>query len=129
MGFQVKGQVKQILAGVSGTSKAGKEWAKQEFIIETEEQFPKNLAFTLFGDKMDLMNGINAGDNVEVNFGVESREFNGRWFHNINAYGVSLANQTHSAVEYPPVNADRVEATKNDSTSNTTEDTTDDLPF
>ena len=129
MGFQVKGVLKQILPEVSGTSKAGKEWAKQEFVIETQEQFPKNLTFTLFGDKMDLINGISVGDNVEVNFGIESKEFNGRWFHNVNAYGVSSAEQTHSAAEYPPVNADRVETTSGASTSNTLEDTTDDLPF
>lgn len=87
--MDVKGRVEQLLPVQTGTSKAGKEWSKQEFIIETEEQFPKKVCFTLFGDKVSLLNGISVGDQVEVFFNLESREFNGRWYHNINAWRIS----------------------------------------
>lgn len=89
MSLEVKGQLQQILPIQSGTSKAGKEWSKQEFVIETEEQFPKKVCFTLFGDKVSLLNGISVGDQVEVSFNVESREFSGRWYHNINAWRIN----------------------------------------
>lgn len=89
MSLEVKGQLIQILPVQSGTSKAGKEWSKQEFIIETEEQFPKKVCFTLFGDKVSLLNGISVNDQVEVSFNVESREFSGRWYHNINAWRIN----------------------------------------
>lgn len=88
MSLEVTGQLQQILPVQSGTSKAGKEWSKQEFIIETQDQFPKKICFTLFGDKISILNGISVGDNIEVSFNVESREYNGRWFHNINAWKV-----------------------------------------
>ncbi|MDA3928377.1 MAG: DUF3127 domain-containing protein [Prolixibacteraceae bacterium] len=87
--MDVKGRVDQILPIQTGTSKAGKEWSKQEFIIETEEQFPKKICFTLFGDKSSLLNGISANDQVEVFFNLESREYNGRWYHNINAWRIN----------------------------------------
>ena len=77
MSMDVKGKVVQLLPVQSGVSKAGKEWSKQEFVIETEEQFPKKICFTLF----------------EVSFNVESREFNGKWYHNINAWRINPVQQ------------------------------------
>jgi hypothetical protein len=84
-----KGVVKQILKAESGTSKAGKEWVKQEFVIETlDTQYPKNICFTLFGDKTDLLQRITEGMTVDVSFNLESREYNGKWFHNVNAWKI-----------------------------------------
>ena len=91
MSMDIKGKVIQILPVQTGTSKAGKEWSKQEFVIETEEQFPKNICFTLFGDKLSLLTGITAGQQVEVFFNLESREFSGKWYHNINAWKINPA--------------------------------------
>lgn len=102
MSIQVKGTVIQILKPESGVSKAGKEWKKQEFVIETNEQFPKKVCFTLFGDKSSLLDGISEGSEVEVFFSVESRDFNGRWFHNINAWKIEPASSAPSAKNYPP---------------------------
>ncbi|HOO83690.1 MAG TPA: DUF3127 domain-containing protein [Prolixibacteraceae bacterium] len=94
MSLDIKGRLIQILPVQSGTSKAGNEWSKQEFVIETsEEQFPKKVCFTLFGDKVSLLNGINNGDEVEVAFNLESREFSGKWYHNINAWRISKVAQ------------------------------------
>ncbi len=92
MSLEITGQLIQILPVQSGTSKAGNEWSKQEFIIETQDQFPKKVCFTLFGDKVSILNGISVGDNINVAFNLESREFNGRWFHNINAWRINAAN-------------------------------------
>ena len=43
MSLSVKGKIEQILKPESGTSRAGKEWSKQEFIIETDDQYPKKI--------------------------------------------------------------------------------------
>lgn len=88
MALSVKGKIQQILQPEKGVSKAGNEWNKQEFVIETDEQFPRKVCFTLFGDKTSLVNGLNTGEDVEVSFNLESREYNGRWFHNINAWKI-----------------------------------------
>ena len=88
MSLQVKGKIQQILKPESGVSRAGNEWKKQEFIIETDEQFPKKICFTLFNDKTSLVDGLTTGEEVEVSFNVESREYNGKWFHNINAWKI-----------------------------------------
>jgi hypothetical protein len=85
----IKGVVIHILEEESGTSKAGKEWKKKDFVIETtEDQYPKKVAFTLFGDKINLLSSITQGQLVDVSFNLESREYNGKWFHNVNAWKI-----------------------------------------
>lgn len=123
MSIQVKGTVIQILKIESGVSKAGKEWKKQEFVIETNEQFPKKVCFTVFGDKISLIDGLSEGKEVEVFFTVESRDFNGRWFHNINAWKVEMAGAATAARSYPP------EFSAGDIPPEAADDNGNDLPF
>ena len=113
--LSIKGTVKQILTAESGISKAGKEWNKQEFIIESDEQFPKPIAFTLFGDKLKLIDNIKIGQSVEVFFNLESREYNEKWFHNINAWKIDVE-QSQPAQEASPVEfkADDIPPEQND---------------
>ena len=101
MSMQVKGTIIQILKIESGVSKAGKEWKKREFVIETNEQFPKKVCFTLFGDKISMIEPYSEGTEIEVFFSIESRDFSGRWFHNINAWKIEGA-AANSARPYPP---------------------------
>jgi len=102
MSMQVKGTLIQKIKTESGVSKAGKEWKKQDFVVETNEQFPKKICFTLFGDKISLIDGINEGAEIEVFFSVESRDFNGKWYHNINAWKIEQAGAVGSSANYPP---------------------------
>lgn len=102
--LKVTGRLTQILTPESGTSKAGKEWNKQEFVIETNDQYPKLVCFTLFGDKTDLISNIKLGNEVDVSFNLESREYNGRWFHNVNCWKIVLVgeNQQNVTDDIPP---------------------------
>lgn len=122
MSLQVKGKVQQILKPESGVSRAGKEWKKQEFVIETEEQFPRKICFTLFNDKSALVEGISTGEEIEVSFNVESREYNGKWFHNINAWKIEKP-ATENIPEAPP------EFSIGDIPPEPDEDSANDLPF
>jgi hypothetical protein len=123
MALSIKGKIEQILKPESGVSRAGNEWKKQEFVIETEEQFQRKVCFTLFGDKVDLINGLNPGEEVEVSFNVESREYNGRWFTNVNAWKVEKAGAEANIPEAPP------EFKMTDIPPEPSEDEASDLPF
>ncbi len=101
MTLQVKGKISHILKPESGVSRGGNEWKKQEFVVETEEQYPKKVCFTLFNDKASLIDGFKPGTEVEVSFNLESREFNGKWFHNINAWKIDRV-ATENVPEPPP---------------------------
>lgn len=89
--FKITGIFVERLDPVKGTSKAGKDWEKQDFVIETQEKYPKTICFTLFGNKIPLLNqGIVKGVEVEVLFDVQSREYNGKYYHNINAQNIQV---------------------------------------
>lgn len=88
MSLQVKGKIVAVLKPESGVSRSGNQWQKQEFVIETDDQFQRKVCFTLFNDKLSLLEGFSQGDEVDVSFNLESREYNGKWFHNINAWKI-----------------------------------------
>ncbi|HZH71080.1 MAG TPA: DUF3127 domain-containing protein [Mariniphaga sp.] len=102
MSLKIKGTIQQILNVESGVSRAGNEWKKQEFVLETTEQFAKKVCFTLFNDKLSLIDNINTGDEVEVSFNLESREFNGKWYHNINAWKIDKASSGNEMNDFIP---------------------------
>ena len=110
--LQISGEITKILDVVSGVSKAGKEWNKQDFVLKTDDQYPKQVCFTLFGQNIEFLTGISEGTTVNVLFNIDSREFNGKWYHNINALNVSKmeVKPIETAIVYPlnnePVNDD-----------------------
>jgi hypothetical protein len=122
MSLSVKGKLVTILNLESGISRSGNSWKKQEFILETQEQFPRKVCFTLFNDKVSLLSGFAAGEDLEVSFDIESREFNNKWYHNINAWKIERVGQISAADIPPPLSTDDIPP------ENNLEDP-DDLPF
>ncbi len=94
MSLSVKGRITNILEIESGTSKAGKEWKKQGFVIDTGAQFNPEVCFSLFGDeKINMLRDFGPGQEVEVSFNISSRDFNGKWYHNIDAWKITSIGQ------------------------------------
>ena len=93
--LKVKGQIVKILEVEKGTSKAGKEWQKQNFVIDTGSQYNPEVCFQLFGDeKIENLKKYNkVGQEVEVHFNVSSREYNGKYYHNLDAWKIVKASQ------------------------------------
>ena len=104
MSLSIKGKLSRKLSVESGTSKAGNEWKKQTFLVDTGAQYNPEICFQLFGeDKIEMLNHHNEGDQVEVSFNLSSKEFNGRYFHNIDAWRIeSLNNNGSSEMEEAP---------------------------
>jgi hypothetical protein len=103
MSFKVKGKILQILPEQKGTSPRG-EWKKQDFVIETtDDQFPKKICFTLFNDKTSSLESILPNMEVEVSFSIESREYNQKWFTNVNAFRIeSIKEEVPQGMTPPP---------------------------
>lgn len=80
----------------SGTSKAGKEWKKLVFVGTTDEQYNNLYAFQLFGaEKVDNFNKFNKeGNLVNVEFNVDCREWEGKYFTSLSAWRVEKATAT-----------------------------------
>lgn len=85
--IKIYGTVQAVLPLQSGVSKSGNEWKKQEYILETIEQYPRKVKFDLFGDKVDQY-PLQEGNVVTLYVNIESREFNGRWYTDVRAWKV-----------------------------------------
>jgi len=92
MSLAITGKLVKSLDVESGTSKAGKEWKKQSFVIDTGAQYNPEVCFSLFGeDKIAMLEGLNPGTEIEVSFNLSSREYNGKYYHNIDAWRINRA--------------------------------------
>lgn len=100
--MDITGKFADALPMQSGTSTRG-EWKKQEFIIETEEQFPKKVCISVWGDKVQDIAGLRKGESITVSINIESREYNGRWYTDVRAWRIQRAVQGQQAQDMPPV--------------------------
>lgn len=83
--MDITGKIIHKLDLVSGTSQKGNAWKKQEYVLETQDTFPKKVHFDFFGDKVDQF-PLNIGDTIKLYFDIESREYNGRWYTSIHGW-------------------------------------------
>ncbi len=91
MALDITGKIVQIMPPVNGVSKAGKEWVKQEFILETQETYPRKVCIGMMGEKTSELSRYRVEDIVKVSLNIESREYNGKWYTNVNAWRIEAA--------------------------------------
>ena len=84
--MELTGKIIQLLPEQSGQSARG-NWRKQEYILETDGQYPKKVCFMAWGDKIDEFQ-LKEGEEVIVSINIESREYNGRWYTDVKAWKV-----------------------------------------
>ncbi len=84
--MEISGNVISILPEVSGQGKNG-TWRKQEFIVETEGQYPKKICIAMWGDKIDQF-ALAEGDAITASVDIESREYNQRWYTEVKTWKV-----------------------------------------
>lgn len=84
--MEISGNVISILPEVNGQGKNG-TWRKQEFIIETEGQYPKKICVSMWGDKIDQF-ALAEGDAITASVDIESREYNQRWYTEVKTWKV-----------------------------------------
>jgi hypothetical protein len=117
----LEGKVVQLLVPQTGESSRG-AWKKQDFVIETSENYPKKISIVGFQDMADKVAELKEGDEVKVAINIESREYNSRWYTDVKAWKIDKVSGG-SAPSAPPAATDDVTGV-----SFTSEDS-DDLPF
>lgn len=113
----------KVNAPISGEGKNG-TWKKQEFLVETEAQYPKKVLFSIWNDKASIHN-ISNGTTIKVYFDAESREYNERWYTELKVWKIE------SASNNTPVSQDNIPdfSTTEIPPAPPTDDMDDDLPF
>ena len=97
--MQFTGKAIAALPVKSGVSqRTGEQWQSREYVIETQEQFPKKMCFEVFGtDKLKEFN-IRNNDLIKVHFDITAREYNGKWYNSVRAWKVEHVNTDGSVV-------------------------------
>lgn len=85
--MEIQGKVIAVLPERSGVSARG-EWKSQTYVIETQEQYPKKMAFDVFGADRIASFGIQLGEVINVSFDIDAHEYQGRFFNQIRAWNV-----------------------------------------
>lgn len=123
--MEIKGKIILALPEVTGTSKAGNPWKKKEYVLETQESFPRKVHFDFFGEKADQYN-LNVGEVITLSFDIESREYNGKWFTSIRGWKAEKESAAEPVAAAP---ADFGGAPVPPAPQNFGGNETDDLPF
>ena len=98
--MEINGTIIQLQPLQSGEGRNG-PWKKQDYILQTNEQYPKKICFNFWGDKIDQFN-LQVGDNIKLSFDIESREFNGKWYTDVRGWKAEKAASSASAAEGAP---------------------------
>jgi hypothetical protein len=127
MSFEINCKFVQGLEVQSGEGQRG-PWVKQTFVAETIETYPKKIAFIAFNEPVQQLKTIAPGATIKINFRVESREYNGRWYSDIRANSITpiMASVPGAA---PVYNAVPDNGAAVDAMSSAAANDTDDLPF
>lgn len=87
--MELTGKIIAVMPAKSGVStKTGNNWMTQEYVIEVPGQYPKRCAFSIFGEDRIKQFNIQSGEDITIQFDIEAREFNGRWYNDVRAYNV-----------------------------------------
>ena len=132
MDLKITGKVTQILEEQSGEGKNG-TWRKQEFILQTEGDYPKDVCIIQWGDNIDQF-AIKEGERLTTHIDIQSREFKGRWYTDIKAWriereGDAAAAQPQAKGKAQPAGPGANFPEDEDSGSSSSTDFDDDLPF
>lgn len=108
--MEITGKIIFVGKVQSGVSKAGNNWEKCQYVLETLDSMrPRKVAFTAFGsDRVAQFNQvITPGAIVKVSYDIESREFNERWYTDIMGWKVEPAEgasqQQGAAMDQTPI--------------------------
>ena len=92
MALEIEGTLSQKLPVQSGSSARG-PWTKQEFILEFPDgNFTAKACFLAWGqEKVQDLGKYQVGDKVKVSFNLKSREYNGRWYNDLQIWKIAPA--------------------------------------
>lgn len=82
----IEGKLVKVFDLESGTSKAGKEWKKQLILIEQDTKYNPEVVVSFFGDNINQIKSNEIGNIISCNINLSSREYKGKYFHNIDGY-------------------------------------------
>ena len=98
--MQFKGKIIEALPGVTGQGARG-QWVKQGFVLEYDSgQYPKSIAFDVFGDERLQKFRISVGEELicDIDFKAVKGK-NGGTFNSVDCWNVTRVNQVQQQAQ------------------------------
>lgn len=99
----VKGIISQFGQVESGTTQNGNLWSRQVVVLDVAgfgNSFSK-IALTAQNQRVEELQDYQIGDRVEVGYSVTAREWNGKWFNNVDLINIKFFDEVASAAPAP----------------------------
>ena len=93
--MELTGKIIAVMEARNGASpRTGNSWMVQEYVIEVPGQFPKRCMFTIFGEDRIKHFNIQNGEDITIQFDIDAKEYNGRWYNDVRAYNIIRSQQS-----------------------------------
>lgn len=89
--YNLTGAIKEIRE----TQEFDSGFKKREFVVTTNEEYPQDIKMEFFRDKCDILNKYKVGDAVTVWFNLGGREWDGKYFVNVNAWRIAMTSDAN----------------------------------
>jgi single-strand DNA-binding protein len=100
----------------------------RDFVLLIEEgNYPQHIKFQLTQDRCNIIDNINEGENMKVWFDLRGREWNEKYFTNLNAWKVEKQNTENSSKQEN--SPDEIDFPNESDFENMAGSLEDDLPF
>lgn len=88
MAYKATGRLHKIF----DTEQKSASFSVRDFVIEVaDDKFPQMVKFQLTQDKCALIDDYSEGDEISVDFDLRGREWNEKYFTNLNAWRIAQA--------------------------------------
>ena len=97
MAYELTGKIKLIQEPKTFDS----GFTKREMVVIVEDgKYPQEINLEFVQDKVSLLEALQPGQEVTVSFDIRGREYNGRYFNNLQGWKITMAG---SEAEAPPM--------------------------
>lgn len=98
-----KGTIAVLGEVQSGTSQSGNPWYRQTIVVDVAgyNGSYRKVALQASGNIVGDLENAQIGDKVEISYQVTAREYNGRWYNNVDLYKVEFTEASAPVVQNP----------------------------
>ncbi len=98
MAYELTGKVKLIQDPQTFNS----GFTKREMVVTVEDgKYPQDINLEFVQDKVALLDSLQVGQEVTVSFDIRGREYNGRYYNNLQAWKVQSGAPANTTDQYP----------------------------
>lgn len=112
MAYELTGTIKLIQEAKTFDS----GFTKREMVVTVEDgKYPQEINLEFVQDKVGLLDNLRPGQEVTVTFDIRGREYNGRYFNNLQGWKITAqesddfsaaGGQSQATQDFPPAGID-----------------------